>query len=236
MQSGASLESSIHRHRPVEFVRTALGALSWRAVLVTQSIGLLFAVDTWLELWHQPQQPWLLGSVARQAITALLVMLAALAGDQAIRRGSGIWRAFAIATLVASSLNVLAQLLVSFGLGVGLSERGLVWILEDFLGVGGLWGTVLLVYLNRQSARRLLARLRAGELERAEAERRLIGSRLAAAESRIDPSAVLRQLSEVRDLYAAARPEAEERFEALITGLRETVARASAAQTPGGSP
>ena len=75
-------------------------------------------------------------------------------------------------------------------------------VLSDFLTLGGIWGTALMVYLNRQSARRLLARLRADELERAQAERRLIASRLIATEAQIDPGSVLRQLGEVRDLFA----------------------------------
>jgi hypothetical protein len=221
------LGPSSHGHGGATFAATVLQGLTWRTVFATQSLAFLFAAQFSLERWHQPAQPRLLESVLSQAITALLVMLAALAADEVVRRGSSVWRAFVIALLGASGVNVLAQLVVSFLLGVGLSERGVLKILYDFLGVGGVWGTVLLVYLNRQSAQRLLARLRAGELERAETERRLIASRLAGAESQIDPSAVMRQLAEIRNLYAAGRPEAEHRFEALIIGLRETVARAA---------
>jgi hypothetical protein len=204
--------------------------VTWRIVLVTQSLGLLFALQHSLQRWHHPGQPSLLESVVRQAITALLVMLAAFAADEAVRRGARVWRAFVIALLCASGANVLAQSLTSAVLGMGLCGRGLLQTLYDFLEVGGVWGTVLMVYLNRQSARRLLARLRATELERAEAERRLIASRLAAAETQIDPSAVLHQLARVRNLYATAQPEADERFETLIVGLREMVARTAAAQ------
>ncbi len=235
MQAAALRESSIHRRGAIAFALTALRAVTWRAVLVTQSIGLLFALYTWLELWHRPGQPRLLESVLRQAITALLLVLAAFAADETVRRGSRVWRTFAIAIFWASGANVLAQLLVSYALGIGVSERGVLNLLYDFLGVGGFWGTVLMVYLNRQSAQRLLARLRAGQLERAEAERRLIASRLAAAESQVDPSAVLRQLAEIRNLFAAGQPDAQERFEALIAGLRETVTRAAAGQSHDGS-
>ena len=90
--------------------------------------------------------------------------------------------------------------------------------LSDFLSVGGIWGTALMVYLNRQSARRLLARLRADELERAQAERRLIASRLAATETQMDPGSVLRQLGAVRDLYADGKAEADERLDGLDHG------------------
>ena len=56
-------------------------------------------------------------------------------------------------------------------------------------------------------------------------ERRLIESRLAAAQAQIDPERVLRHLAEIRNLYASARPGADERLEALIQELRASVAQ-----------
>jgi hypothetical protein len=96
-------------------------------------------------------------------------------------------------------------------------------LVSAFLDVGSFWGTVLLVYLNRQSAARLLARLRAGELARVQTERRLIESELAATEAQINPAAVRQRLAEIRDLYAARNDNADARLELLIADLRETV-------------
>ena len=207
------------------FALAVLQAVSWRAILITQSLGLAFALAPWLEQWHRPGQPHLAASLTGQALSALLVMLAALAGDEAVRRGESVWRAFVAALLSASALNVAGQWLLVQAFSTGGAERGLLAGINDFLSVGGLWGTALMAYLNRQSARRLLARLRADELERVQAERRLIASRLAAAEAQVDPAAVLRQLADTRDLYASGRPGAEERLEALIAQLRDRVAR-----------
>jgi hypothetical protein len=230
MSPAFQLDSSLQGRGAVAFAVSVLQRVTWRAVLATQCLSCLLALQFALERWQQPGQPGLLESVLRYAITALLVMLAAFAADEAVRRGSSVWRAFVIALLGASAVNVVAQSLTSGALGEGISQRGLLKTLYDFLEVGGVWGTVMMVYLNRQSARRLLARLRTTELERAEAERRLIASRLAATESQIDPSAVLNQLARVRNLYATGHPEADERFEALIVGLREVVARTTAVQ------
>ncbi len=230
MDTAAPSGSPLFRRGAGAFTVTVLRAVTWRAILVTQTLGLMFAVFPWLEQWHQPTQPRLLVSVLSQAITALLVMLAAFAGDESVRRGWHVWRAFAVVALCASGANVLAQWLLSCALSAGSPEHSWLEILNDFLSVGGVWGTALMVFLNRRAAQRLLTRLRAGELERVQAEQRLLASRLAAAEAQIDPSALLRQLAGVRNLYATGQVGAEEQFEALITGLRETVARGATAQ------
>jgi hypothetical protein len=220
--------SPSYRRGAFEFAATVLRGVTWRAVLVTQGLGFMFALYTWLQLWHQRWQPPLLAGVMGQAIAALLVMLAAYAGDEAVRRGWSVWRAFVVVALCASVANVLCQWPMSY-LVSGTAHR-LVDVLNDFFNLGAFWGTVLVVFLNRRSAQRLLSRLRAGELERVHAEGRLIASRLAAAEAQIDPKALLRQLAEVRDLYAGGLPRADERLEALITGLREAASRSAAAQ------
>lgn len=213
------------------FAGAVLRAVTWQAVAVSQALGLLFALAFWLERLHRPAQPRFIECLLPQVIAAVIAVLAAFAGDEAVRRGSGVLRAFLVTGLGASLANVLGQSLLSHSLGVGGGfERGLPGALNDFLNFGGFWGTAILVFMNRRAAQRLLTRLRAGELERVQAERRLTASRLAAAESQIDSSALLRQLSEVRDLYEAGRPEAEQRFETLITGLRETLARTAAHQ------
>jgi crotonobetainyl-CoA:carnitine CoA-transferase CaiB-like acyl-CoA transferase len=216
------------------FIATVLHAVSWRAVLVTQCLGFLFSLSSWLEQWQQPDQPLLTLSVAGQAMTALLAMLAALACDEAARRGARVWRAFVVAVLSASCLNVLAQALLAEAFHPA-GGPALLTSLDAFLTVGGLWGTFVMVYVNRRSARRLLERIRTSELERVRAEQRVAASRLAAAETQIDPGAVLRQLAQARELYAAACPEADERLEALIARLRDSLRHRSAADSLAGS-
>jgi len=208
----------------------ALRALPWRTVLATQALACVFAVIPWLEAWHKPAQPPLLESLLRQAITALIVVWAAFAGDALARRGSSVWRAFAVVALAASGANVLVQSMLSYAWGRVESARALLDALDHFLSVAAVWGTFVMVFLNRRSARRLLTRVRAGELERVRAERSLTASRLAVAEAQIDAPALLRQLADVRDLYELGCPEAEPRFEALISGLRETLARSAVAE------
>jgi len=207
------------------FVSALWDTFTWRAVLGTQSVGLLYALTEWLERSGAATLRLLAYLLCSQAVTAGLVLLAALAGDEAVRRGWRVLRAFVVVVFCVSVLNAAAQWRLDGGFGDIVLRRGIAVIANDFFNVGVLWGTVLLVYLNRQSAARLLAHLRADELERLEAERRVIASRLAAAETRLDPESVLRQLSEVRGQFAAGHASADGSLEDLIAALRASVSR-----------
>ena len=108
------------RLRPASgFVASVLDAVSWRAIVITQSFGLLFALIPWLvHLDHTPHG-YLVFQLLQQSATALFAMIAALAGDEAVRRGWPAWRAFVVALLCAS----LAASLVQPGLDAVLPVR-----------------------------------------------------------------------------------------------------------------
>lgn len=192
-----------------------------------QALGLAFAV-----LWHlrhgaQPPPHDLPAHIVSNAAGALFVMLAALAADEALRRGVRLWRAYPVALLAASGATAVVQWRLQSWPAVAIAEgaRPLTVAVSVGLGVFTLGGIGLLAYINRQSAERMLQGVRAAELERVGVERRLIESRLAAAQAQIDPERVLRHLAEIRNLYASARPGADERLEALIQELRASVAQ-----------
>lgn len=210
--------------RILDFIASVFAATTWRAVIATQILGALFALTPWLEQAGKLTQPNLPLSLAQQASTALFLMLAALAADQAVRRGWTVWRAFLLALLGASSATALMQWAIHTTSGAH-STQDLRTMLVSFLNVGSYWGVALMVFLNRQSAARLLAKVRGGQLDRAQEERRLIASDLAAVEAQIVPAAVSSQLEQVRDLYEADNPAAEARLDALIAGLRDKVAQ-----------
>jgi len=132
-------------------------------------------------------------------------------------------------TLGASLAAALAQLGIDAGLRFADPMAGVSRCLFTFFGVGTTWGTALLVYLNRQSAQRVLAGVRAGELARLRAEQQLLTSRLAATETQVDPPAIRQRLEQLRNLYAAGSARADAELERLITELRERAARGLAA-------
>ncbi len=192
------------------FVSRVLRSVTWRALLITQALAALFAVVPWLEQSGSPNQPRLLFSVLNEGMTAMFVMLAAFAADDCVRRGWTVLRAFATALLGACAATALTQ----------LRPDNLWGVLDTIFGAGAYWGVPMLVYLNRQSAARLLANVQAGELRRVQAQRALVESDLAAAQAQINPAALMQQLARVRDLHAASDPAADHELELLIADLR----------------
>jgi hypothetical protein len=212
------------------FCAAVLRGVSWQAIVATQLVGALFALTPWLEQAGQAGRPNLILVLALEALVAVFLVLAALAGDELARRGWSGLPAFAIALLFLCGATAISQAAIDLLADSPHSGHMLGDSIVAFFSVGSTWALVLLVYLNRQSAARLLASVRSGELARAQSESRLIDSSLAVVEAQIDPTTVSRQLREVRDLYAADHPDAGARLEALIIGLREKVARCTRAQ------
>jgi hypothetical protein len=216
-------------HRMVDFAAVVRRSVTWRAIVLTQSLGLLYALISWLAAPGPHFRGYLLFLLVQEGVSGLCVMLAALAGDEAVRRGWRVWRAFVVVTLSASLAAALAQLGLDAGLRIADPEAALPRCLLTFFGVGTQWGTALMVYLNRQSAQRVLAGVRAGELARLRAEQQLIASRLAATETQVDPPAIRQRLQQLRNLYAAGSARADAELERLITELRQRAARGVAA-------
>jgi hypothetical protein len=211
------------------FAAAALRAINWRWVLATQAVAGLLALTSWLTSGSDAMPALLFHLLCAQALSALLVLLAAPAADEAVRRGYSVLRAFVVATLGVSVVNAAAQWILHLAFkDIGDTQRSVV-VINDFFSVTGIWGIVLLVYLNRQSAARLLARLREDDLARVEAERLAISSRLKAIEAHVDSAEVLRRLSEIRYLYASGQDGADNCLENLITTLQNNVARAAIA-------
>ena len=202
-------------------------AVTWKGLLAVQALALAFAT-----LWHlrhgvqQPPHDWL-SHVVSNAVGALFVMLAALAADEAVHRRVPFWCAYPLALLAASGASTIVQWSLQSWPAVAFAEGGtsLAFAVSIGLGVFTLGGLGMLAYTDRQSAERMLQGVRAVELERVGVERRLIESRLAAAQAQIDPERVFRQLAEIRHLYASAGPGADERLETLIQELRASVAQ-----------
>ena len=194
-----------------------------RVLLVTQCLALLLALAPWLENWGAPGQPSLAHALIMQSITAVLVTVGAFMADARIRQGTPVLRAFTV-TLLGACLAISVVMLWLDGEARQNPALLFAAALSTFLGVV-YWGMPLLVYLNRKSAARLLATVQDRELSRVQAERRLVESDLAAARAEINPESVLQKLGHLRDLYAAASPDADRELEGFITDLRETAAR-----------
>jgi len=209
------------------FVQAVWRAVTWKGLLVAQALGLAIAVLAHLRHGTRLPPHDLRAHIFSNAVGAFLVMLAVLTADEALRRRVRFWGAYPAALFTVSAAAAIAQWCLQQWPAVALAETGrpLAAAVSVGLSVFTLGGLAILAYINRQSAERVLQGVRAAELERVEIERRLIDSRLAAAQTQIDPQRVFRQLAEVRDLYAGVRPGADEKLEALIQQLRASVSQ-----------
>lgn len=213
-------------------------AASWRMFLLLQGLAFAYALDTWCQTVDSQPQPHMLSSLlVSRSLSALLVMVAALAADEAVRRGRPVWQALLAAVVLMSVGVTLVEWCVQ-GLS-GYRDPGppdlpgpfgaFAYGVHVFLVMTESWAMVVLVFLDRQSAARKMAGVRAAELQRVELESHVTASRLAAAGARLDPTTVFARLAQIRQLYATARPGADEKLEALIGDLQDSVRRGAVA-------
>lgn len=145
-------------------------------------------------------------------------------------------RQLALAVVVGAVLGVLAwQAFVQLVLRAQFG----IWLFRDHLGQSidgpGIalyhsWltlffgGLAAAVHLSRQRHARVLAVLRAAELDRETTQRRLAEARLAALEAKIDPDFLFKTLAKLEQLYEADPPGADRLLEELIAFLRSALA------------
>jgi hypothetical protein len=124
-----------------------------------------------------------------------------------------------------------------------LRERFGFWLLRDFSGqpvnlssiaLYHVWlmllfgGLVAAVVASGARHARMLAALRAAELERENSQRRLAEAQLAALEARIDPEFLFQTLTKLEQLYEADPQRADSLLEELIVFLRRALAEGRA--------
>ena len=161
----------------------------------------------------------------------LLAVTVGLFELHAAPRPLGAWQ-LAFAVVVGSFAGALAwQALVQ----LVLRERFGIWLLRDYVGqpvdlagiaLYNVWlmllfgGLAAALYLSRQRHARMLAVLRAAELDRETSQRGLAAARLAALQTRIDPEFVFQTLTRLEGLYETDPPGADRLLEELIGFLR----------------
>jgi len=106
----------------IGFTRDVFRSITWRALLLTQALGITLTVFRWLEQFDRraPHYTYLAIYLIGESVTALLVMLSGLAGDQAVRRGWPVWRALVL-TLSGAAL-IAALVMSALRQAVGLAD------------------------------------------------------------------------------------------------------------------
>ena len=202
-----------------------LSALTWQRVATVEAIVSAYALMQRLyESAASAQSTPLLPALIAYSVGSWNVLIAALIADEFVRRGSRLSRVYPAAVLLAVAMTALVEWSLWLLVGYIPKEADLGMTpslaLSAALDVATFGAFGMMAYVQRQSAQRSLLSIRTAELERAEDERRLIESRLAATSARVDVRSLLDALAMIRHYTIARRPEAETALEALILELR----------------
>lgn len=222
------------------FVRAVFASMTWRAFLFADLLGLCVQVSRYLKFLYTAPPNYMLSGLVITQLGALFVLLAVLAGNEAVRRGARAWIAYTAALLTASIVTAVSQWYVRGwfhlftvinrpGVPVRVQYTMMIFVACDVLMFGGF---VMLAYVNRRSAQRILEGVRSAELRRVQIEQRLTESRLASARAQIDPNILFGSLTEVRDLYKHGSRDADLKLDALIRRLQATVTGSAGENLP----
>lgn len=214
------------------FVRAVAATVTWRKLAYVQLLALMWAVVRTFEAPASRAPPHhMAGLLIISSLGALFIMLATLAADEAVNRGVAARRAYPIGLLLAVLLSSILQWHLREWLDIlplehtlPLARERLLRIAVAVIDVGGIGGIGMLVYVNRRTANRILAGVQDAERERVQVERRLVESRLAAAQAQIDPQALCTVLAGIGARYESGAPNAHEHLESLIQQLRGALA------------
>jgi hypothetical protein len=215
------------------FVRAAAASVTWRKLAYVQLLGLMWALVRTFEAPASQAPPHhLAGLIIISSLGALFITLATLGADEAVNRGVAARLAYPIGLLLAVLLSSILQWYMRDWLDIlplehtmPLARERLLRIAVAVIDVGGIGGIGMLVYVNRRAANRILAGVQDAERERVQGERRLVESRLAAAQAQVDPQALCTVLAGIGARYQAGAPDAHEHLESLIQELRGALAR-----------
>ncbi len=222
---------------PPGFSSAVIASMTWRMLLTALMLAFCLNVIRWVQNSMQAPANFPTSSLVITNLGALLVMVATLAADEAIRRGVSAWLACLIALGTASVFTALGQWYIRAwlhlytsvnkpGVPLPVQRTQMIFVACDVVVFGGF---AMLAYVNHRGAQRILDGVRSAELERVLIERRLTESRLATARAQIDPNALFLSLEEIRCCYSQASPDADRKLDELILRLQTAVTGSGAA-------
>jgi hypothetical protein len=209
---------------PRHFIYTFVFALAWSAITVATAIA--FSADRFL---LTPS----INAVLSMQFNGFAVLLGVLVADHAgappARRAWPYVAAVALGVAIGTALFWLVSQRV-FGLA-GAYYRGSGY--EPFASFAFrhgrhalvVCGLVTFVYVSARWAAQRRAALSKIQLERMEAEKRLVESTLAATRARVDPAFIQTSLARIDALYESHPAEADAALRDLIALLRDAISR-----------
>jgi len=220
------------------YPRTVLEAwrrITWEQLALAAMLGVVASAPAVLIAATAPRPFNMVGFVTGKLITAFCILLAIAVADDASDRGARRMQAYSTALIIGilagTALSWLAWDRV-FGMFGDQATGGLAEKLRinpnarytiamnailEWLMLGSL---AIYVYADRRETLKIRARLHEAELDRVRASQRLLESELQAMQARVAPEFLFDTLADVRRLYAAGAPDAEELLDHLIAYLR----------------
>jgi hypothetical protein len=214
-------------------LQAAVRHVSWRVIGTTLAITV--ALDAWLvfDIAYQigTKLPGVEGFVSGAIINLLMafcIMFTTLVADESVARGAKRLPAYAWAVAIGSAAATLAQWEVHQWLHlrtwndvpdisreVAITQPAFVFF--EYL----IWGSIIVfIYVNRRTALLATARMNAAQVQRADAQRRTLESRLQALQARVEPQFLFNTLAQVRALYESDPAKGGQMLGDLIVYLR----------------
>ncbi len=185
-------------------LRGAMKRVTWRAV------GATLAIAVALEAWSVAETATFVIEDDPRAVEAFLsatiinltmafsIMFATLVADERVARGARRLPAYAWAVVIGSAIGAFTQWEIYRWLHIRPRNDIPAFEFFEFL----IWGSIIVfIYVNRRNALLASARMSAAQVQRAEAQRRTLESRLQALQARVEPQFLFGTLARVRELY-----------------------------------
>jgi hypothetical protein len=214
-------------------LRAAVRHVSWRVVGTT--LAIMVALDAWLvfDIAYQrfptlhAAEDYVSGAIIN-LLMALSIMFTTLVADELVGRGAKRLPAYACAVVIGSAAAALAQWEVHEWLhlrtrnalpdiphDVTMMQPAIVFF--EYL----IWGSIIVfIYVNRRTALLATARMNAAQVQRADAQRHTLESRLQALQARVEPQFLFNTLAQVRALYESDPAKGGQMLGDLIVYLR----------------
>jgi histidine kinase len=217
-------------------LQRAVQHVSWRIVGAT--LAIVVALDVWLlvELAYErgsklPTAEGYLSGAIVNLLMAFCIMFTTLVADELVAHGAKRLPAYAWAVVIGSAVAAFAQWEVHAWLHlrtrndlpdipyeVTIMQPAIMFF--EYL----IWGSIIVfIYVNRRTALAATARMNAAQVQRADAQRRTLESRLQALQARIEPQFLFNTLAQVRELYERDPAKGGEVLGDLIVYLRATL-------------
>lgn len=223
--------------RMADYMRAVGRAATWQKIVTVQVLALALALFRWLDFppiaadeHSRFADPRLLGlTFMSMSMAALLILIATLLADEAVRRGAPAKSTYLGGLVIACVGNAILFSFLREWYDMPELPTGPLWPRVAYWAIDvGIFGALFIwIYVDRRTRNQMLEFVREADARRVRLERRLIDSQIASAQARIDPHMLFDALKDIRQSLQTDHPNADVKLEALIARLRGSLTRAT---------